>query len=203
MPGRFTFLGGHVATDFTNTVAWTAAGLANERLDSFGDLVRWAREATLLTSAEAAALNRRAREQPARQAEALRDAREQRAVLHDLFSALADGRKPAAPTLRSFNALLRRAASTLQLVWENGALTLADGGAVSDSLELVTTRVAWAAAELVRSAQAARLKRCAGDNCGWLFVDTTKNGSRRWCSMDDCGSRAKARRYYRRRKASA
>jgi predicted RNA-binding Zn ribbon-like protein len=59
--------------------------------------------------------------------------------------------------------------------------------------------VAWSAAELLTSENLERIKRCVDDTCGWLFLDNTKNRSRRWCDMGDCGSRAKAKRYYHRK----
>lgn len=48
-----------------------------------------------------------------------------------------------------------------------------------------------------------RLKMCPGDNCGWLFIDETKNSRRTWCSMESCGNRAKAARHYQRKKKAA
>ena len=69
------------------------------------------------------------------------------------------------------------------------------------ALDGVLGPVAWSAANLLASNETRWVKMCGGEECGWLFLDTTKNHSRRWCDMADCGSRAKARRYYRRKKA--
>src|ERR671930_579256 len=63
----------------------------------------------------------------------------------------------------------------------------------------VLAPVVWSAAELLTSGPLERVRECPGDDtCGWLFLDTSRNGSRRWCDMRTCGNRAKARRYYRR-----
>jgi predicted RNA-binding Zn ribbon-like protein len=74
---------------------------------------------------------------------------------------------------------------------------------IEDDLTGFLWPVARAAAELLTSGQVVRLRECAGDPCGWLFLDLSKNGSRRWCDMADCGNRAKARRYRERKKKSA
>jgi predicted RNA-binding Zn ribbon-like protein len=79
-------------------------------------------------------------------------------------------------------------------VWDQGH---------ADALDLIVRRVLWATAQLVTSPALARLRQCANRECGWLFLDTTKNNSRRWCSMEECGSRDKARRYYRRSRRRA
>jgi predicted RNA-binding Zn ribbon-like protein len=63
--------------------------------------------------------------------------------------------------------------------------------------------VAWSVAELLMSEDLHRVRECAGPDCGWLFMDTSKNGSRRWCSMETCGNRAKARRHRERRQVVA
>jgi predicted RNA-binding Zn ribbon-like protein len=56
--------------------------------------------------------------------------------------------------------------------------------------------VAWSAARLLTSAEVARVRTCANEDWGWLFVDRSRRGNRRWCDMGECGSRDKARRYY-------
>jgi predicted RNA-binding Zn ribbon-like protein len=63
--------------------------------------------------------------------------------------------------------------------------------------------IARSAAELLTGAQLARVKFCPGHGCGWLFVDRTRNGRRRWCEMEVCGSRAKMQRYHQRRRSAA
>lgn len=60
--------------------------------------------------------------------------------------------------------------------------------------------IAWSITELLLSDKLSRVGQCAAENCGWLFLDTTRNHSRRWCEMEHCGNRAKAKRHYRRRR---
>jgi predicted RNA-binding Zn ribbon-like protein len=83
------------------------------------------------------------------------------------------------------------------------ALAVTPVGTVDETLpvepELPLWRVALSARELLLALPPGRLRICAGDECGWLFLDSSKAGRRRWCSMADCGNRAKARRHYARR----
>jgi predicted RNA-binding Zn ribbon-like protein len=61
--------------------------------------------------------------------------------------------------------------------------------------------IAWSAADLLTGPRAQRVRQCADEKgCGWLFIDESRAGTRRWCSMGECGNRAKARRHYLRRK---
>ena len=75
------------------------------------------------------------------------------------------------------------------------------------SEELALDRMLWfiarSAADLLTSGNLDRVRQCGDEECGWLFIDTTKNRSRRWCDMTDCGNRAKARRHYSRLRASS
>jgi predicted RNA-binding Zn ribbon-like protein len=68
---------------------------------------------------------------------------------------------------------------------------------IEQSADALLARVAWSAVTLLRTGPLDRVRECP--SCGWLFLDTSRNGRRRWCSMDTCGSRDKARRYYQRR----
>ena len=78
------------------------------------------------------------------------------------------------------------------------------GGAGSvDALERVLWPVVRSAADLLTSPERGRVRRCGGANCDWLFMDNSRNHSRRWCDMGSCGNRAKARRYYARHKEDA
>ena len=111
-----------------------------------------------------------------------------------VFRALAGGHEPPRAAL---DELLRRgadAAARGRLVAREGGFVLAWAG---DDLERPLWPLAAAAVDLLRSGPLDRLKQCA--DCPWLFLDTSRNRSRRWCSMDDCGARAKMRTYRARR----
>jgi predicted RNA-binding Zn ribbon-like protein len=192
---QFEFIGGHPALDFTNTVAWETAGSVNDRLRAFTDVVAWGAACRVVSAAEATALRSRAAREPVRAGEALGHATAVRRLLHDVFGALAVGRTPSEVQRTAFANAVREAAQHLDIVWHRGrAVWRVD----EHALTLVVHRVLWVAAALVASNDAARVGICGNPECGWLYLDATKNHSRRWCSMSDCGARDKARRYYRR-----
>ncbi len=193
----FKFRGGHVALDFCNTVHWRRRPTYTELLTDYGRLIDWAVQAEVLTSAEATSLRRRAGRAP-RSAEAAR--RAALATRDALYRLLAAHAAHGAPTRRDRDAVGRALAQAAA----QAALT--PGGSAYhlrvpvEDFHVIVRRVLLAAAPLLTGPELQRVGQCQDPRgCGWLFLDTTKNHSRRWCSMDDCGSLDKARRYYRRK----
>lgn len=199
---RFELSGGHPALDFVNTLDERRTDVPQERLRHFDDLVGFALQAGLMASRPAAALRRTAARQPAVAARCVRGARTLREHLFSLFCA-AIGRAPLpAPALDALNAALVRAAVHRQLEPAPGGARwiVANGGTPHDAL---LSPLALAAAELLTSPAGTRVRRCGGRGCAWLFLDESRNGSRRWCDMTVCGNRAKAARHRDRLRASA
>jgi predicted RNA-binding Zn ribbon-like protein len=197
---EFIFLGGQLCLDFANTAGDHASEQPLEYLQSYPDLLVWGKQAGIVTAEEAQRLQRAVREHPAQGAAVLQRAIVLREAIYHIFSALTSGTTPPAADLAILNTALEVAPVQLQVTAvEDGFICvwLADKAALDGLLG----PVAWSAANLLASDEARRVKMCSGDECGWLFLDTTKNHSRRWCDMADCGSRAKARRYYQRKRA--
>jgi predicted RNA-binding Zn ribbon-like protein len=190
---RFQYVGGDPALDLINTVDWTARGPEHERLQSYEQLTRWAEGAGVIDAATGRLLRRRGEAHPRQAAAALGFALQARGTLHALFDAIARG-DAAEPELARFNRLLREALGELDI-------GLADGtgyrwrwrGEESDPRALVW-RVLWSAASLLRSGEIENVRVCDGDDCGWMYVDRSRNGLRRWCQMRTCGTREKSRR---------
>jgi predicted RNA-binding Zn ribbon-like protein len=184
------FIGGHVALDFVNTAEGRGGPGAGEALLTPADLRRWGQRYGLL-AANASGEER---------AE-LRKAIKARELLYRLF--LARARREAysgddLASLKEFVAGAHRAATLeqvggeLEWHWSPSALATVRHVAVNSAVELLAADSSH------------RLKQCPGDHCGWFFLDSTKRGNRRWCSMDECGQDAKtARRRARTRGAAA
>jgi predicted RNA-binding Zn ribbon-like protein len=152
----------------------------------------------VITPRAAKLLLAEASHQPASAAATLARAKELREALYRVFSAVAAGEPPPVPELARLNEELKKALSRQRLALEQGHVMWTFDSAPTD-LDAMLWPVARSAGEfLTGDAGMARLRECAGDTCGWLFVDTSKNRSRRWCDMADCGNRAKARRHYHR-----
>lgn len=184
-------IGGVRCLDFVNTVDPRHTAVHEEYLDSYRGLVEWAMHAGLEPPASASRLAQLGDERPAQAARVLARAVSLREALYDLFA-------PGSPArarddaLAVLNEELRRAWSCALVArdGERHALRFVNG----DALDRVLWPVTLSAFELLVSAPT-RVKECDGDQCGWLFVNTSKAGRRRWCSMESCGNRAKVQRY--------
>jgi predicted RNA-binding Zn ribbon-like protein len=179
--------------DFINTVSWRSGPNLEERLLSPADLAAWGENAGLLAPGEAARWDA----DPERGRLSLAQAVTVRELLFRLLAAVAAGNPPAAEDLDAFNARLRLTLGRACLVREENGYTWTFC-AGREPLQCILDPVLKSAADLLVSPGLKRLKICADGNCGWLFFDMSRNRSRRWCDMKDCGNRAKARSYYRR-----
>ena len=199
--GLFEFNSGRLCLDFANTVRARPLSDRIEYISKYEDLVSWARQATILTPGEAALLNEDAARRPRPASEALAQAQTVREAIYGLFSARAAGLPAPSNDLRTLNRAIGRAMSRAGLVTTGGRFEWAWPEAKPD-LDRVLWWVSRSAAELLTSADLPFVRECAGYDCGWLFMDTTKNRSRRWCDMSTCGNRAKGRRHYERKRAA-
>jgi len=194
---------GELCLDFANTADWHASDTPIELLRTYRDLVTWGQRVRLLDAAAARRLLREARKRPADAIVVLKRARAVREAIYGIVLALLQRRPPDASVLRGFNRELGTALRHLRVIPEPKGLTWTwDFG--SRDLEAMLWPVVRSAADLLTSQRRAKIGQCADDRgCGWLFLDTTKNRSRRWCEMGDCGNRAKARRHYQRSRTRA
>jgi len=193
-------LSGRPALDFANTVSWRASGRPVERLESAEDLVRWAKQSRVITDRDARELAQQARRKPAPTTAAVARVRVLREAIYRVFSMIADSHQPNQSDMATINRVLSEAMRHIRVTRR------AHGGFVSawqkgpPSLRRVLWPVARSVAEVLTSEDLGRLKKCPSANCGWIFLDTTRNHTRRWCDMKVCGNRAKARRYYLRQR---
>lgn len=197
---EFSFVGERLCLDFTNTVSSYRADHPNNYVASYADLVSWARQAQLLTADEASGLLRAAEQEPAKAERVLERALSLRAALYGLFSRVAEGSEIEPGTLSTLNAELSEAMRHRRIEQEGEGFAWGWRG-IRQHLDGMLWAVAMSAAELLTSDDLTRVRECAGDTCGWLFADMSRNHSRHWCDMRDCGNRAKARRHYHRQKA--
>ena len=201
-PESLRLLGERPCLDFSNTVDPRHGERPREYLKSYADLVAWARRAGVLGEEEAGALVRVAELRPREAGAVFERALALRGTIYDVFSTIAAGREPYEGDLAGLNEELARALAHARVVRKDGSLAFGWGWEERVFLDRPLWEVARSAAELLTSGKPGRVRECPGeDGCGWLFYDESKNGSRRWCSMEGCGNRAKARSYHARRKA--
>ncbi|HEX8274945.1 MAG TPA: CGNR zinc finger domain-containing protein [Longimicrobiaceae bacterium] len=196
---ELSLVGGRLILDFTNSVGSRGVVVERDRLRGYPELLWWGVRAEVLTDAERRELLRRAVERPAEAEEVFRRAIDFREASWRLLRAVEDGAAPDAADLATVNREVARAMSHARLT--RTAEGFAWGWDDAPEADRVLWPVARSAAELLTSPELGRVGRCAAESCGWLYLDTSKNRSRRWCDMRDCGNRAKVRRHYHRRRA--
>jgi predicted RNA-binding Zn ribbon-like protein len=178
---------------FVNTLSARPTPQLVERLTSYDALVEWAREQHLVSAAAADRLLAEARRHPHQAAAVLSRAREFREALNALALGIEQQRHPAPAVLATISDRLADAYAHGRLVPHDGALQWISSA--EDDLDRVLWEISRAAGRLVLSPRLSRVRSCAAGDCGWWFVDDTKNHSRRWCDMKICGNREKVRRF--------
>jgi predicted RNA-binding Zn ribbon-like protein len=189
----------YLCLDYVNTVEWHASDHPEEQLHSYADLVAWAQRVCLVESQAGAELLAQAEAQPRAAEDVLRRAIDLREALYRIFTAAGEGAEPLQPDLDRLNGELGAAMARGELVLAAPGFALrwkdTPGG-----LDGFLLPIARSAADLLTSGDLDRLGVCPGEGgCGWLFYDTSRNHSRRWCTMESCGNRAKAKRHYKKR----
>jgi len=200
-PPKFELIGGNVCLDFVNTLDDRPSGRPKELLKNYYDLARFGEDTGILAPAQLDYFYERVHLAQNEADGAMRRARNLREALHDIFSAVMN--KQAAPqrALDLLNSNLHESALHSRLVQSGDRLEWRFDDLTS-SYEGVLWPIARAAADLLASRDVALVRACFSPACQWLFLDTSKNHHRRWCSMQQCGNRAKVRRFYARRKSA-
>ncbi len=187
---------GWLCLDFANTAGWHLSDHPVERLNSYGDLIAWARSINLLPERTAQQLLHAADQQPAEAVRVHDRAVALREAIYRIFLAVAAGSSPAADDQATLNAELSRSMSKSRLVWRQANFDW-DPQSEDGDLDQVLWWVLRSTTDLLTGDDLRRVGVCADDRgCGWLFYDTSRNRTRQWCSMRGCGNRAKARRHY-------
>jgi predicted RNA-binding Zn ribbon-like protein len=190
-------LAGHPALDFVNTIDPREGAQRVEHLRTYGDLVEWAGRAGVLTAAEARRTSRDASGDPSAAGRALDRAVALREAAYAIFGAVAARRPAPADAVHELQTAYCDAMAHAGLTGTGRRFQWR----LSGGLDIVRWHIARDAVALLESEMLGRVKRCPGSgDCGWLFLDSSKNASRRWCSMEGCGNRSKLRRFLRRRK---
>jgi predicted RNA-binding Zn ribbon-like protein len=156
-------------------------------------VVAWGEAAGLIGRAGALRLQRFAEDDPAGARREFRRALELREALYRVLAARARGRAPRGEELAAFNRFVHDVFGRAALAVAGGQLELATPA--GQGLDAVLTPVVREAVDLLTAVPAPRIGTCADQTCAWLFVDTTRSGTRRWCDMKICGNRNKVRRF--------
>ena len=184
--------------DFANTRYWRGSDPATETLHDPVGLLAWVRSSGSVDPALLARLEAAWRDWPDTAGPAFGQAIVLREALYAVFATLTAGAEPSVADLDTVNAALRRTPARTTLDRRDGRFVWRLGPA--DAVDGLLAPVLWSAGDLLSGTRLGRVRRCANDRCGWLFLDDSKSANRRWCSMSQCGNRAKAHRHYAKRR---
>ena len=201
-PRELPVVGGDLALDLANTVDDPEGPARHDHLDTYGHLLAWAARVGAVDPGSVPRLTDAAGRDPVGAASALREAHALRDALNEVFGAVVEHPERAVAEVAGWTVvreLTARAVARGDLVRPEPAAALTWSWSVDHDLLAPLHPVAVAATDLLLSSRLDRVKRCG--RCPWLFVDTTRNRSRRWCDMDDCGRAEKIERYVARRAA--
>lgn len=195
---RFEFIGGHPAIDFLNTIGWRLTDEPQESITSFADLVAWARRAGLIDADQRRAQEAAASRAPSHAARVLRLALGVRELGYRLVEALLKGKRPREADLKHLNDFIRRRGRQAAVDWTRRGYSWTVSGSTGD-LDRLLHLLVKSLTDFLTSPDSRCVAQCQDDRgCGWVFLDRSPGKVRRWCSMADCGNRAKARRHYQR-----
>ncbi|MQA89444.1 MAG: hypothetical protein GEU90_04305 [Gemmatimonas sp.] len=187
-------VGGDISMELVNTASGRTGEQLKDKLRTYDDLVGWAERVGLLGPRRSARLRQVATENPTKADETIARARSLREAIYRVFTT-------EVPDVKDLEELGRTAAeAAVERRIERSGTDYVMVWPESDALQQLLWPVAISATELLLSADRSRVKECAGEGCSWLFVDLSRNRSRRWCDMRECGNRAKARRFQARQR---
>jgi len=187
-------VGGHVVLDFINTVDIRNGGFGPDYLTDYTDLLTFSERTGLLGQSIVMDLERRALRSLGSAQRALSDAIVFREVLYRICRSEVSGEAVSTEDVKMLDEKVRDAANRRIVTFRSGAIGLS----WSDPPEFnaVVDRLAVQALGLLTTRDERRLIReCPGRNCGWLFLDTSKGGRRRWCCDRTCGTHARVAKF--------
>jgi predicted RNA-binding Zn ribbon-like protein len=189
----FELIAGHPALDLVNTLDWRFRKEGSEELlKSYDDLLRFSEQSKVVTARPV-----RLRRSATAGARTLKRCIELREAIAEIFYARLDGRRPSPASVRTLERSVKSARFQQQLRWTREGLAW-DWRASGAGLPLWA--LSLSASHLMLSEHMHRVRACDNPGCRWLFLDTSKNHTRRWCDMRVCGNRMKARRFKAQRK---
>jgi predicted RNA-binding Zn ribbon-like protein len=200
-PPKFELIGGNVCLDFINTLDDRTSDKPKELLKNYYELVRFGEDTGVLTPGQLDFFFERAHLMTEEAEEALRHAISLREALYTVFSALIKKQTARQVALDTVNAYIHEAALHSHLV-QRGERCDWRFDDLRSALEALLWPIARAAGDLLASSDMAQVRTCSSPTCQWFFLDTSKNHQRRWCSMKECGNRAKVRKFYARKKTA-
>jgi len=199
-PFQFDLSGGNLALDFANTVSRRhSPERCREHLESYADLLSFSEQSKMIASKELNVLRTYVAKHDREARRSFRRAIVLREALYRAFAAIAQQGAARSGDLKLIGDYARAALRHRTLIRANGSYRWQWQSSGNPSLDRILWPIAQSAADLLTSNELKIVRFCEAPDCEWLFLDRSRNRSRRWCDMASCGNREKARRHYRRR----
>ena len=196
--GNLKLLGGRLCLDFINTLDWRGTETPVEFLNTYPDLLAWSRHVGICTPSEPRRMTEMAKGRQAEARQVCKRAVELRETIYRIFAAINQNKNPAPKDLAEFNKYLSESMPASPIIRTKDGYSW-DTAGDKTKLGWILNPVIRSAADVLVSDDTKNIKACADPACGWLFLDSSRNKRRRWCDMQDCGNRAKASRFYRKK----
>jgi predicted RNA-binding Zn ribbon-like protein len=193
----FKPVGGAPCLDFANTVSWRGTDTPEELLNSYEELLIWAKYLKVINEKDYEALYNAALQSPVKAMSIYNRAIALRESIYHIFLAISQEELPRNADIDLLNTELSIANNHLKIRYSEHGYNL-DLMSNGEELDQILWFIARSASDLLISDKLNRVRKCVSDDCGWLFLDLSRNQSRRWCDMKTCGNRMKARRFYER-----
>ena len=194
--GSYKTIAGELCLDFANTMSWRGYDREFDWLHSYNNYVDWGLLVGQITNQDMQELKEKGSRNPKKADEVLQKAIGLRESINRIFFAFSQSLKPDASDIENLNNYLPESLFHLRIFAKNDEYRWGWENDSGPSLDQITWRIVWSAANLLLSDKLKRIGNCKA--CDWLFIDTSRNHSRRWCTMEDCGNREKVRRYRKR-----
>ena len=205
--GTLNLIGGRLCLNFVNSVGARRFSpsrkmtIRDEKLNDYLDLLAWGRHAGALTKADAETLAHESSRHTKEAVAVFHRAIRLREAMYHVCNAKLSHKQPKEADLLVLNEEIRLARGAEKLVFEEAGFDW-QWSTPDSALDRVLWPVTRSAAELLTQDDLSRLRQCGGEDCGWIFLDTSRNRGRRWCDMRDCGNLAKVRRFRHRLSAA-
>jgi len=203
MTEKHKYVGNNLSLDFVNSVSGRTGSnggrtldykILGDKLENYSDLIDWAHKAGIINDTGAEKFQRLGRENQKTSHKVYKKAVATREIIYRIFISLLKGDEPDSKDIAIFNRECAAAREHQKLRFDSGEFKW-DLELQNEDPAGIIWQIALSASELLTSGNLYRVKECCGKDCGWLFLDTSKNGSRQWCSMQDCGNLAKVRKF--------
>ena len=193
-----TLNGGILCCDFVNTVyAWRGENL-HEYLGDYIDFIAWCKKLSIYNNSYLNSLQKIATTEPAKCTTAMKTIKEVRELLYHFISAIAAKKyKEVRRLLPAINEWIAASLSHVCFEFKSNQFISAYDQKLPDLISPLW-KVLHSLYDLLTKEDTEKVKECP--RCGWVFLDTTKNGKRRWCDPAECGTADKMKRYYKRKK---